>query len=157
MLLATAGAAAAYSQAVPPWSQGANNPAARKGTNSMSPMGQCPDIHRNPADARPVIFIGGNQFFVLPKLITAFEQKHPELQGHIFYDAAYRYPAQTDRSGRRNYTWQPTLRVKPDVYEAGARVLRDIEQHGLVEGVVTTRQTTLKSWCRPVIPKRFSC
>jgi molybdate transport system substrate-binding protein len=45
-----------------------------------------PDLHSNPSDAKLVIFIGGNQFFVLPQLINAFEQHHPELKEHIFYE-----------------------------------------------------------------------
>ena len=87
MLLAIAGTAAAYSQAVPPWSKGANNLAAQRGYEfHVADVDNVPDIHGNPADTRLAIFVGGNQFFVLPKLITAFEQKHPELQGHIFYE-----------------------------------------------------------------------
>ena len=87
MLLAIAGTAAAYSQAVPPWSKGANNPVAqRRYEFRVADVDNVPDIHGNPADTRLAIFVGGNQFFVLPKLITAFEQKHPELQGHIFHE-----------------------------------------------------------------------
>lgn len=33
-----------------------------------------------------MLFIGGNQFFVLPKLVAAFEQQYPALKGHIFYE-----------------------------------------------------------------------
>jgi len=87
LLLAIAGTAAAHSQPVPPWSKGANNPAAQRGYEfRVADVDNVPDIHGKPAGARLVIFVGGNQFFVLPKLITAFEQKHPELQGHIFYE-----------------------------------------------------------------------
>ncbi|HEY4047884.1 MAG TPA: hypothetical protein VGM27_13555 [Acidobacteriaceae bacterium] len=87
VLLAVAGATAVYSQAVPPWSKGANNPASQKGYEfHVADVDNVPDIHGNPADARLVIFIGGNQFFVLPQLIAAFEQQHPELKGEIFYE-----------------------------------------------------------------------
>jgi molybdate transport system substrate-binding protein len=76
MLLATAGVAAAYSQAVPPWSKGANNPAARKGYEfHVADVDNVPDTHRNPADARLVTLIGGNQLFVLPTLITSVRAK----------------------------------------------------------------------------------
>ena len=87
LFLAITGTAAAYSQAVRPWSNGTNNPAAQRGFElHLADVDNVPDIHGNSAGARLVIFVGGNQFFVLPKLITAFEQKHPELQGHIFHE-----------------------------------------------------------------------
>src|SRR5580693_9647678 len=76
-----------FAQATPPWSKGANDPAAEKGYAFHVPdVDNVPDIHGNPCEAKLVIFIGGNQFFVLPQLIAAFEQQHPELKGHIFYE-----------------------------------------------------------------------
>jgi hypothetical protein len=87
VLLVIESTALAVAQSAPPWSKGANDPAARKGyVFRVSDVHNVPDLHGNPSDAKLVIFIGGNQFFVLPQLITAFEHHHPELKGHIFYE-----------------------------------------------------------------------
>jgi ABC-type molybdate transport system substrate-binding protein len=137
-LLALAGTALASSQAVPPWSKGMNDPAAQKGyVFHVADVDNVPDLHGNPADAKLVIFIGGNQFFVLPQLIAAFEQQHPELSGHIFYETLppgilRKQIAADDAITLGNLT----IQVKPDIYEAGARVLQEMEQHGQVKGVV---------------------
>jgi molybdate transport system substrate-binding protein len=141
LLLAIAGTAAAYSQAVPPSSKGANNPAAQRGYEfHVADVDNVPDIHGNPAGARLVIFVGGNQSFVLPKLITAFEQKHPELQGHIFYETLPPGILAKQIAADGAITLgNLTIQVKPDLYESGARVLRDMEQHGQVEGVVANQ------------------
>jgi hypothetical protein len=76
-----------------------------------------------------VLLIGGNQFFVLPQLISGFEAKHPELKGKIFYETL---PPGILRkqiaAGGVVTLGNLTLAVKPDVYEAGARVLHDMAQ-----------------------------
>jgi ABC-type molybdate transport system substrate-binding protein len=137
-LLALAGTTVASSQTVPPWSKGTNDPAAQKGyVFHVDDVDNIPDLHGNPADAKLVIFIGGNQFFVLPQLIAAFEKQHPELTGHIFYETLppgilRKQIAADDAITLGNLT----IQVKPDIYEAGARVLHDMEQHGQVKGVV---------------------
>jgi ABC-type molybdate transport system substrate-binding protein len=129
---------AASAQAVPPWSKGTNDPAVPTGyTFHVADVDNIPDLHGNPVDARLVLFIGGNQFFVLPQLVSAFESQHPDLKGHIFYETLppgilRRQMAADDAITLGNLT----LQVRPDVYEAGARVLRQMEQSGQVTGVV---------------------
>ena len=129
---------AACAQTMPPWNKGANDPALSTGYSfHVADVDNIPDLHGNPADARLVLFIGGNQFFVLPQLISAFEQQHPDLRGHIFYETLppgilRRQMAADDTITLGNLT----LQVRPDVYEAGARVLRQMQQSGQVTGVV---------------------
>jgi ABC-type molybdate transport system substrate-binding protein len=138
LLLALANTALAISPSTPPWSNGENDPAGQQGYIFRVPdVDNVPDLHGNPSNAKLVIFIGGNQFFVLPQLITAFEQHHPELKGHIFYETLppgvlRKQIAADDAITLGNLT----LQVRPDVYEAGARELREMEQHGQVKGVV---------------------
>jgi len=142
LLLMTAGAAlAAVQQASaqqgPPWSRGANDPAAQGYVFQVPDVDNVPDLHGNPCDARLVLFIGGNQFFVLPRLIAAFEQQHPELKGHIFYETLppgilRRQIAHDDTLTLGNLT----LRVHPDVYEAGLRAVRQMQTAGQLHGVV---------------------
>lgn len=123
-----------FSQSSPPWSKGTNDPAGDKGYVFQVPdVDNIPDLHGNPEDAKLVLFIGGNQFFVLPELVTAFENKHPELRGHIFYETLP--PGILRKQMARNNTLTLgnfTLRIQPDVYAAGARVLSDMEHQNLV-------------------------
>lgn len=126
------------SQTVPRWSEGANDPAAQKGYEfHVADVDNVPDIHGNPAGARLVILIGGNQFFVLPQLIAAFEQRHPELNSHIFYETLPPGILRKQIAADGAITLgNLTIQVKADVYEAGARVLHGMEKDGEVTGVV---------------------
>ncbi|HSB75938.1 MAG TPA: substrate-binding domain-containing protein [Terriglobales bacterium] len=130
-----AGASLAAAQQAPPWNQGKNNPAADKGyVFQVEDVDNVPDLHGNPADARLVLFIGGNQFMVLPELIAGFEKQHPEVRGHIFYETLP--PGILRRQMEHNgilTLGNLTLQARPDVYEAGARVLAEMEQQGQVE------------------------
>jgi ABC-type molybdate transport system substrate-binding protein len=124
-----------FAQVSPPWSKGRNNPAADKGFIFQVPdIDNVPDLHGNPEAASLVLFIGGNQFFVLPDLIAAFTSHHPELAGHIFYET---FPPGVLRkqmaSGGTLTLGNFTLRVQPDVYAAGADALADMEKQHLVE------------------------
>jgi hypothetical protein len=90
-----------------------------------------PDLHGHPAGADLVLLIGGNQFFVLPQLIAGFEAQHPELRGKIFYETLPPGILRKQKaSGGVVTLGNLTLAVKPDIYEAGARVLHGMEQHG---------------------------
>lgn len=134
LLLALCAAVAAAQQS-PPWSQGRSNPAADQGyVFQVEDVDNVPDLHGNPADARLVLFIGGNQFMVLPDLVQAFEKLHPELRGRIFYETLP--PGILRRQMEHNgilTLGNLTLQARADVYEAGARVLAQMEQQGQVE------------------------
>ncbi len=125
----------AAKQTVPPWSSGHNDPAATKGyVFKVGPIDDVPDLHGNPADAKLVLFIGGNQFFVLPQLIAGFEAQQPELRGHIFYETLppgilRRQMDNDDALTLGNLTVQ----IVPDVFEAGARAVDSMAQKGTVE------------------------
>ena len=125
----------AAAQQAPPWSQGRNNPAANKGyVFQVDDIDNVPDLHGNPAGALLVLFIGGNQFMVLPDLIEGFERQHPELRGHIFYETLPPgiLRRQMEHDGILTLG-NLTLQAHADVYEAGARVLAAMEQKGQVE------------------------
>ena len=136
--LCALGTVAASAQKTPPWSKGANNPAMNKGYEFHVPdVDNNPDLHGNPVDAKFVIFIGGNQFFVLPQLIAGFEAKHPELKGKIFYETLPPGILRKQMAADNTLTLgNLTLQVKPDVYEAGARVLKQMASDGQVTDVV---------------------
>lgn len=113
----------------PPWSGGANDPAVDRGyTFAVSNIDNVPDLHGNPAGAKLVLFIGGNQFFVLPQLIDGFVRLHPELRGHIFYETLPPGILRRQMAAHDTLTLgNLTLQVSPDVYEAGARVVHQME------------------------------
>ncbi|HET9086844.1 MAG TPA: substrate-binding domain-containing protein [Acidobacteriaceae bacterium] len=130
----------------PPWSGGANDPAASNGyTFGVPDVDNVPDLHGNPANARLVLFIGGNQFFVLPQLIAGFVKQHPELNGHIYYETLPPGILRKQIGADDTLTLgNLTVQAKPDVYEAGARVLHTMEQQGQVKNVVKYATNTLE-------------
>lgn len=145
-------------QPTPPWSKGANDPAASKGYEFRVPdVDNIPDLHGDPADAKLVLFIGGNQFFVLPQLVAGFVQLHPELAGRIYYETLppgilRKQIAADDTLTLGNFT----VRVKPDVYEAGARVLKTMEQKKQVKDVTEYATNTLEIMVPSGNPKRIA-
>lgn len=150
--------AGAAAQTSPPWSKGGNNPAANKGFEFQVPdVDNATDLHGNPFSARLVLFIGGNQFFVLPALMQGFEKLHPELAGHIFYETLppgilRRQMAAGDAVTLGNFT----LQVKPDVYEAGARTLRAMERLKQVTDVTEYAANSLEIMVPAGNPKHIS-
>ena len=124
-----------FAQTSPPWSKGRNNPVADKGFIFQVPdIDNVPDLHGNLEGAKLVLFIGGNQFFVLPDLIAAFTSHHPELAGRIFYETLPPGVLRKQMAGGGTLTLGNfTLRVQPDVYAAGADALADMEKQHLVE------------------------
>jgi ABC-type molybdate transport system substrate-binding protein len=146
-----------FSQSTPPWSNGRNNPAADKGYVFEVPdVDNVPDLHGNPEDAKLVLFIGGNQFFVLPELVLAFEKQHEDLRGHIFYETLP--PGILLKQMESNNTitlGNFTLRVQPDVYEADFRVLADMERQNLVEKPVSYATNDLSIMVSASNPKQI--
>lgn len=132
-------------QSAPPWSGGANNPALSKGYEFHVPdIDNVPDLHGNPVEARLVLFIGGNQFFVLPKLIDEFVRENPELRGAIFYETLP--PGILRRqmeAGGVITLGNLTLEIRPDVYEAGARAVHQLATEHRVQSVVEYATNTL--------------
>ena len=145
----------ASGQTSPPWSGQRNDPARHQGYVFHVPdVDNVPDLHGNPSDARLVLFIGGNQFFVLPQLIAAFEAHHPEVAGHIFYETLP--PGILRRQMAANNTLtlgNLTLTAQPDVYEAGLRVLQEMQKDGRVENVVPYATNNLEIMVRAGNPK----
>jgi len=124
-----------FAQVSPPWSKGRNAPAVDKGfIFPVADIDNVPDLHGNPDGAKLVLFINGNQFFVLPELIAAFESHHPELRGHIFYETL---PPGVLRkqmaSGNTLTLGNFTLHIQPDVYAALAEALAEMEKQNQVE------------------------
>ena len=128
-------AAALLAQKSPPWSKGKNAPAADLGyVFQAGSVDNVPDLHGNPQDAKLVLFIGGNQFMVLPELITGFERQHPGLRGHIYYETLPPGILRQQMAHGGNLTLgNLTVHAQPDVYEAGARLLAQMEGKQVAE------------------------
>lgn len=148
--LLAAAAIGAAAQASPPWSGQANDPARDQGYVFLVPdIDNVPDLHGNPNDAKLVLFIGGNQFFVLPQLIAAFEEHHPELAGHVFYETLPPGILRKQMAAGDTLTLgNLTINVQPDVYEAGMRVVRQLNQSGQLKNVVPYATNTLEIMIR---------
>lgn len=148
----------AAAQTMPPWSRGANNPASDKGYEFQIPdIDNMSDLHGNPADAKLVLFIGGNQFFVLPQLIEGFESRHPELKGGIFVETLP--PGILRRQMAANDTitlGNLTLQVHPDVYQAQSRELKEMAALGEVTHEIDYATNTLAIMVAAGNPKRIA-
>lgn len=146
-----------FSQTAPPWSKGKNNPAQDKGYEfQVQDIDNIPDLHGNPEGAKLVLFIGGNQFFVLPELVGAFLKQHPDLQGHIFYETLP--PGILRKQMENNDTitlGNFTLKIQPDVYEADFGVFAEMERQGLVEKPVSYATNNLSIMVSAANPKQI--
>lgn len=133
-------------QTTPPWSRGMNDPAVQRGyVFHVADVDNVPDLHGNPCNPKLVLFIGGNQFFALPQLVAAFEQQHPDLKGHIFYETLPPGILRKQMAATNAITLgNLTIQLQPDVYEAGARVLHTMQQAGQVTNVVPYVTNTLE-------------
>ena len=134
----------------PPWSKGANNPALDKGYEFQVPdVDNVPDLHGNPNDALLVLFVGGNQFMVMPGLMRAFEARHPELRGHIFYETLPPGILSKQIAAKGTITLGNfTLQVQADVYEAGLSAVQEMEKAQIVDAPVSYATNDLEIMVR---------
>jgi ABC-type molybdate transport system substrate-binding protein len=134
----------------PPWSKGANNPALDKGYEFQVPdIDNIPDLHGDPSQALLVLFIGGNQFMVMPGLMRAFEAEHPELRGRIFYETLPPGILSKQIAAKGTITLGNfTLQVEADVYEAGLNAVQEMEKAQIVSPPVSYATNDLEIMVR---------
>jgi molybdate transport system substrate-binding protein len=136
MICAASAASAAETGVYPPWQGGANDDAPNKGFEFTVPeVDNLPDFHGNPMTARLVLYVGGNYYFAMAPLVKAFEAKHPEYKGHIYYETIPpgMLVKQIEAKGTitsGNMTWT----VPADAYFAGLRKIEALIKQGLLEG-----------------------
>src|SRR5689334_7122825 len=58
---------------------------ARPAVFAAAPVDQVLDLHGDPAGAQLVIFMAGNQYLVMPRLLAAFRRQYPQVRD-IFYE-----------------------------------------------------------------------
>ncbi|HEX2868130.1 MAG TPA: substrate-binding domain-containing protein [Ignavibacteriales bacterium] len=120
----------------PPWSKGDNNPVSEKGIDfTVYEIDNMPDFHGNPFNAELIIFMGGNYFFVLPKLIDELVKENPDLKGKIFYETLPPgiVKKQLEKGGTIT-TGNLTLSVSADVFHAGKEQVQEMIKNGSLTG-----------------------
>lgn len=149
-IVLTAAFLSAQPRVFPPWSHGANNSALDKGYEFQVPdIDNLPDLHGNPNQARLVLFVGGNQFMVMPALIRAFEAEHPDLRGRIFYETLPPGILRRQIAAHGTITLGNfTLQVQADVFEAGLNAVQEMERAQLVDRSVSYTTNDLEIMVR---------
>ncbi len=118
----------------PPWQHGENNDAMQRGFSFTVPeVDDLADFHGNVSDPKLVLYVGGNYFFAMAPLVSAFEQQHPEFKGRIYWETLPPGLLQkqieaggTVTSG--NMTWT----AKPDAYLAGLKKVQGLIDQGML-------------------------
>ena len=127
----------------PPWQKGANNPSLDQGFEfTVHEADNLADFHGDITNARLVLYVGGNYFFAMAPLVKAFEAKHPELKGKVYYETIppgllVRQMKAGGRITVGNMTWT----AKPDAYFAGKIAVQRLIDNGLLVGPPTIYAT----------------
>lgn len=119
----------------PPWQNGRNNDAANRGLEFTVPdADNLADFHGDPEHPALSLYVGGNYFFAMAPLVSAFEAKYPEYKGHVYWETIP--PGlllrQMEAGGTvtvGNMTWT----VEPDVYLAGLKAVQKQIDAGLLQ------------------------
>ncbi len=116
---------------------------------------QLMDIHGNPVGADLVIFAGGNQWFVMPRLLAAFQRAHPEVR-HIFYETLPPglLARQMQTGGLR--IGDMTLSLHGDVYLSGKKRMDVMRAQGYVGAPVTYATNVLAIMVKAGNPKHVT-
>ena len=112
----------------PPWQHGRNNDSIERGLEFTVPqVDVLADFHGDPFNAKLVLYVGGNYFFAMAPLTEAFEARHPELRGRIYWETI---PpgllVDQMKAGGRITVGNMTWTAKPDAYFAGLLKVKDL-------------------------------
>jgi ABC-type molybdate transport system substrate-binding protein len=127
--------AARYQREVfPPWQKGENNDALNRGLEFTVPeIDNLADFHGDITDPKLVLYVGGNYFFAMAPLVKAFEERHQEYKGKIYWETIppgllvkQIQAGGTITSG--NMTWT----AKADAYFAGLMKVKELIDEGLL-------------------------
>lgn len=130
VIRATSAVAGTDEDYYPPWQHGTNNDVVDRGLEFTVPdADNLADFHGDPRDPLLVLFVGGNYYFAMAPLVHAFETRHPQLKGRLYWETLppgllVRQMKAGGRVTVGNMTWT----VKPDLYLAGMQAVnREIE------------------------------
>jgi len=135
----------------PPWQNGANNPSNDKGLGfTVKEADDLADFHGDLANARLILYVGGNYFFAMAPLVSAFEQDHPDLQGHIYYETIP--PGLlVMRAGGRISVGNMTWTARPHAFFGGLMAVKRLINEGDLVGPPTIYATNQLAI---MVPKR---
>lgn len=120
---------------------------------SVPPADQVLDLHGDPGDAQLVIFAAGNQFMVMPSLIHAFRERHPEI-ARIYYETLPPGIVLDQIRGADLRVGNLLISAKPDVLLAGTRGMRELQDTGYVDTWVPYASNELAIMVRKGNPLR---
>ena len=89
------------------------------------------DIHGDPANADLVLFVGGNQWFAMPKLLAAFQIEHPDVRS-VFYETLPPGVLGSQVEAGALAIDDLVLHVHGDVYMSGHQRMAKMQSEGLV-------------------------
>ncbi|HEX4172907.1 MAG TPA: substrate-binding domain-containing protein [Acetobacteraceae bacterium] len=127
---------APQTEVFPPWQHGENNDAINRGFDFTVPeVDDLADLHGSPADAKLVLYVGGNYYFAMAPLVRAFEAAHPEYRGRLYWETIppgllVRQMQAGGTISVGNMTWTAT----PDAYLAGLAKVNGLIDQGLLTG-----------------------
>jgi ABC-type molybdate transport system substrate-binding protein len=133
------GAAASQPNVDPPW-----HPPPQGVLNFTVPgIENAPDLHGDPEAPDLALFMGGNQFMVMPDLLAAFQKRHPEIR-RIFYETL---PpgvlAEQLQEGGAIVVGNLQLTIHADIFASGAGRMEKERAAGLVQTPVTYARNDL--------------
>lgn len=123
-------------QIFPPWSHGDNSDVSDKGFEFTIPeVNSLADFHGDISNPSLVLYIAGNYYFAMGPLAEAFEKRHPEYRGHLYYETIppgllVRQMKAGGKITSGNMTWV----AKPDVYLAGLKNVQGLIDQGMLTG-----------------------
>jgi molybdate transport system substrate-binding protein len=119
---------------------------------SASGIDDAMDLHGDPAGADLILFVGGNQWFVMPQLIEAFKAEHPEIHA-VFYETLP--PGILAMQIARGSLAIDELRLNAhaDVYLSVPALTSALAARGLVEAPVTYASNDLGIMVRAHNPR----
>jgi ABC-type molybdate transport system substrate-binding protein len=146
------------SQVLPPWNEGASDPAGGKGVElTVFEADNLADFHGDASHAELVLYVAGNSFFALAPLTQAFERDYPAWRGKVYFETLppgilTRQLADGGTITVGNMTWT----IKPDVFMAGqAGVTALIDQRVLRAPLVAYATNDLAIMVSAGNPKRI--
>jgi molybdate transport system substrate-binding protein len=113
---------------------------------------ETPDLHGDPATSQLTIFVAGNQFFVMPALLAAFERAHRQIRS-VFYETLP--PGIEAAQLRAGHLQIGNLIVSalPDVMMAGRRGLSALQKAGFTSAPAAYASNDLAIEVRAGNPK----
>ena len=118
----------------PPWQKGENNDALNRGIEFTVPeVDNLADFHGDITDPKLVLYVGGNYFFAMAPLVKAFEERHQEYKGKIYWETI---PpgllVKQIRAGGTITSGNMTWTAKADAYFAGLMKVKELIDEGLL-------------------------